>query len=1463
MHSVLVNMDSAPEQCYFNWRFDCRKKKERLICARKDRINNIIRCSKIYGDEKHTELHEKLNRDDNFILKCHKSCVSTYTMNSQIELHKRKKIDEIVVPCKVTRRSHWRTSTENFDFKKHCFFCGEFCVLEIDKKHPLRWRAAYMCRDIDTKASLLDICGKRDDDFAKDVKCRLQIALSDLHAADARYHVDCRQRFVCFRSLPGQSVSDRSSEDSGDDKPFESLVDMINVDRSKLWNSVELFSAYTNLYGNKLSKRFLILQLQEKFGSDLLILSSPGIADIIAFRSHASKTLRLVNDDEDERETIAKKASEQIIQDMEDIVIDKEHYKIGINKEIIKDSASNFMMKILAKVSPKLDNTLPALLICSIVTSAMKRQATCLQVALAGKMLESKKLINSMYSYGVSCSYKEYRRFKKSASQAAVSNLNLTGISNAEEGLVQAIVDNFDADISSQNGRQSTHSLAILLTQHSNNPEEEIVEDFLKVKRISTDSSNIPYDVEIHRYQGHKQPDMPSDGITKAVWPLKSLANQALAVRRATVSDWNFFQDIFRQNNCPEFNGYNTKRGREQGHCPQSKTKVFYLPLIDMKPSDPDTMMTAMMKVQELTSRTGQNFSVLTCDQQLYRVAVKVSWSYPSRFQNMYLRLGGMHALMSFVGAIGSLMAESGISDILSGVFGGVPKMLSGKKFPQNVRALRMMTEVVLQIIMEDRPNMDADGLMTILNATANQSRTSKLWIEVLIKPVLLMMAYIRAEREGDWILHLTTFRKMLPYYFAAGHVNYARYGLYYLRSMEKLPPQVQSLFLKGQHITRHIRGIWNGIWSDQFIESTFMRYGHSVGGVIGITLKPDALKIWALSRHICCKLQSDMERMEDEYAHTSKIHLYHKEEAGARIISDTKDRTRLLRTLDTYLHPLNPNEHPGNSIVNIYTGMIAPATVNVDDALNIGNSMLEDFGKTWPRGFHNKISTKVRSMEITSKSINAGDRKMYDLNIIYSRVIALLSSHRDIQVKDVFSYELAPIPTAMFTVDGMRICGAKSILKRSLQVEVSKRTSGDADVTVIDGSALLWTIHWPVDGTVADFIANLKARLHKYLTSSDVYIIFDRYYDYSIKSVARNRRQLGITKKHHLLQSTKLPAQKVVLASTYNKKQLIRILCEDLIGDRLFHVRSTGKYKLVVTGEDQCPIEIKMDERRIRNDLENRGEEADTIIVQQVLECARNAKKICVISDDTDVFVLLLHHYNQAGLSIPLIMESSNEKRAVVDIEATVKKHCNIINNLLPAHAISGCDTVACYYSVGKGSVLKNLKAGHDLSAIGNADIPFEQVVKQATAFISACYGIKNSTDMSHTRLLVWGKRYGKGCVSGPNLATLPPTKESFIENIKRAHLQALLWRNLDKGLSSEFNPVEYGWERDTTNKSLCPINLPEGAKLVPDYILEMIKCGCKSENPCLSNKCGCKMHGLSCTMFCACFKVGCSTLK
>ena len=177
----------------------------------------------------------------------------------------------------------------------------------------------------------------------------------------------------------------------------------------------------------------------------------------------------------------------------------------------------------------------------------------------------------------------------------------------------------------------------------------------------------------------------------------------------------------------------------------------------------------------------------------------------------------------------------------------------------------------------------------------------------------------------------------------------------------------------------------------------------------------------------------------------------------------------------------------------------------------------------------------------------------------------------------------------------------------------------------------------------------------------------------------------------------------------------------------------------------------------------------------------------------------------------------------------------------------------------IGKGRVIKYLKEGCDLSAIGNVDAPLQQVIDQGSHFISACYGMKDSTDMSHTRLLVWGKKNGKGHSSSPNLASLPQTRVAFIENVKRAHFQTVLWRtiNIDP---RQLKPENVCWKMDSDNKSLSPIGLPDDTKPSPDYILERTRRGCKGEPPCNTKRCGCKNKGLPCTMICACFKVVCS---
>ena len=43
------------------------------------------------------------------------------------------------------------------------------------------------------------------------------------------------------------------------------------------------------------------------------------------------------------------------------------------------------------------------------------------------------------------------------------------------------------------------------------------------------------------------------------------------------------------------------------------------------------------------------------------------------------------------------------------------------------------------------------------------------------------------------------------------------------------------------------------------YIETAFIRYGHGKRGIIGVILKPETIKIWSLSLHICSKLEQDL----------------------------------------------------------------------------------------------------------------------------------------------------------------------------------------------------------------------------------------------------------------------------------------------------------------------------------------------------------------------------------------------------------------------------------------------------------------------------------------------------------------------------------------------------------------------------------------------------------------------------
>ena len=138
-------------------------------------------------------------------------------------------------------------------------------------------------------------------------------------------------------------------------------------------------------------------------------------------------------------------------------------------------------------------------------------------------------------------------------------------------------------------------------------------------------SQSINYDTQVTRYHGPPKPAMPSNVALKSPQSLKLLCRRSISVRLATDKDCTFMEKILSEEPHPEFNGYNTQVCRESGALIKPSAYSTYQPLIDMKPSNPDTMMTALVEAQRLTKLSGQDFTVFTCDQQLYRVALHIT----------------------------------------------------------------------------------------------------------------------------------------------------------------------------------------------------------------------------------------------------------------------------------------------------------------------------------------------------------------------------------------------------------------------------------------------------------------------------------------------------------------------------------------------------------------------------------------------------------------------------------------------------------------------------------------------------------------------------------------------------------------------------------------------------------------------------------------------------------------------
>ena len=170
---------------------------------------------------------------------------------------------------------------------------------------------------------------------------------------------------------------------------------------------------------------------------------------------------------------------------------------------------------------------------------------------------------------------------------------------------------------------------------------------------------------------------------------------------------------------------------------------------------------------------------------------------------------------------------------------------------------------------------------------------------------------------------------------------------------------------MNGEHVVRLQDGLCNAVWSDNAIESTYMKNGKGPSGLIGQTTQERTVKIWSNSHHLCEEIAKELEHLGTKKINKPKIH---KEETVGRMKSDADDRMNIREGLLTFIHPLKIETHSRNVLVNIYNGQESGNDVNVTESVTIGKNIMKKFQENLPEGFRATVSSTVVTMASSKK---------------------------------------------------------------------------------------------------------------------------------------------------------------------------------------------------------------------------------------------------------------------------------------------------------------------------------------------------------------------------------------------------------------------------------------------------------------------------------------------------------------
>ena len=332
---------------------------------------------------------------------------------------------------------------------------------------------------------------------------------------------------------------------------------------------------------------------------------------------------------------------------------------------------------------------------------------------------------------------------------------------------------------------------------------------------------------------------------------------------------------------------------------------------------------------------------------------------------------------------------------------------------------------------------------------------TARLCIQYM-RMVDLLHQFLKAERTGNWHLHLKLLQEMLPYFAAAGHNLYTKSVHIYLQQMLQLQaqhPDVYAFFSTGYHVIRRSDRYWAGLSSDLAIEQVLMRSMKATGGLTrGRGMTESRRTRWLLSMPACAKVNSAMQELTDNYFTTSE---QHKDMTRSRQMRDEEDKNTLLGFLQDGT-PFGQD----SSLRNIATGITAGKEVTADRARDVGCKILTNMvgqnvgDHSFKKKDHVVTMSHKQSVKVDGENVNV------DPQLLLQRLV--MAAGDDLDVAENFKYELSTHPSALFEPNGLmrdadKPALADAIWNTAKATEMPKPSNREEMNYVLDGR---WCTH-------------------------------------------------------------------------------------------------------------------------------------------------------------------------------------------------------------------------------------------------------------------------------------------------------------------------------------------------------------------------------------------------------------------